>query len=64
MGTSKKCLSRHPAGAPTEKRRDEQKFRGRLFDALPPHEKTPFGFAGYGCGHCQRGFPGESENPR
>jgi epoxyqueuosine reductase QueG len=62
-GTCKKCISRCPAGALTERGHDKQKCRDYLFDVLSPRAEQRFGFASYGCGLCQTGVPCESRIP-
>lgn len=62
-GLCKKCISRCPVGAITEKGKDKVKCRAHLKPVTEDYVKSRYGFNGYGCGLCQTKVPCESKIP-
>jgi len=60
----RKCISRCPAGAITEKGHDKDVCRKYLFDTAAEYAKSHYGFSSYGCGFCQTAVPCEAGIPR
>jgi epoxyqueuosine reductase len=63
-GTCRKCISRCPAGAITEKGHDKDACRKYLFETAAEYAKSHYGFSSYGCGFCQTAVPCEAGIPR
>lgn len=63
-GKCRKCISRCPAGAITEKGHDKDACKKYLFEILAEYSKSHYGFSSYGCGFCQTGVPCEASIPR
>ena len=62
-GTCKKCISRCPAGAITEKGKDKELCYKHLKPKTREYITSNYGFNGYACGLCQTGVPCESKIP-
>lgn len=63
-GKCRKCISRCPAGAITEKGHDKDLCKKYLFEIAAEYSKSHFGFSSYGCGFCQTAVPCEGRIPR
>ncbi len=63
-GKCRKCISRCPVGAISEKGHDKDACKKYLFEVLAEYSKSSYGFASYGCGFCQTGVPCEAGIPR
>ena len=62
-GICKKCISRCPVGAITEKGKDKRVCFKHLFPVTKDYVISEYGLDGYGCGLCQTGVPCESRIP-
>jgi len=63
-GKCRKCISRCPAGAITEKGHNKDVCRKYLFEIAAEYSKSHFGFSSYGCGFCQTAVPCEAGIPK
>jgi len=63
-GKCRKCISRCPAGAITEKGHNKDVCRKYLFEIAAEYAKSHFGFSSYGCGFCQTAVPCEAGIPK
>ncbi|MFZ0005279.1 epoxyqueuosine reductase [Methanoregula sp.] len=61
--TCRKCITRCPAGAISEKGHDKKVCNEYLMGITSPYVKSQFGIDDYGCGLCQTGVPCDSRNP-
>ena len=62
-GKCRKCISRCPAGAITERGHDKDVCKKYLFEIAAEYAKSNYGFNSYGCGFCQTAVPCEAGIP-